>query len=80
MTIEISTQHIIITDPQRRVYNGCIHSYETNYTPFEVLESEIPKDKIDKRLRFWTNLNDYAVSQRGEGSRNKYRIVEDVLA
>ena len=79
MTIQISKPRINITDPQRRVYNGCIHSYEIYYTPFEDLESEIPEDKVEKCLAFWTDLNDYAVSQRGEDSRSKYRVVKDNL-
>lgn len=77
MTIEISEQQTVITDPQRRVYNGCIYSSKRIWTNFETLESEIPKDKVEERLAFWVDLNNYAVSQRGEGSRSKYRIVED---
>lgn len=77
MQIEISIQKTILTDPQRRVYNGCMYSSETIFTPFELLESEIPQAKAQERLAFWVDLNDYAVSQRGEGSRNKYRIVKE---
>lgn len=75
MTIEISRQITVITDPQRRVYNGCIYSSEQIFKPFEVLESGIPEEEAEERLAFWVDLNNYAVSQRGESSRNKYRLV-----
>ena len=78
MTIEISEQRTVITDPYRRVYNGCIFDSEQVFTPFRVLESGIPKSEIEERLLFWVDLNNYAVSQRGETSRNKYRVVEDI--
>ena len=79
MTIEISKQITINTDPQRRVYNGTMYSSEQIFTPFEVLESEIPEDIAEERLAFWVDLNNYAVSQRGENSKNKYRLVKDSL-
>jgi hypothetical protein len=28
----------------------------------------------DKRLKFWRELNDYAVSQRGEDSRKEFKL------
>lgn len=30
-------------------------------------------EEVNQRLEFWVDLNNYAVSQRGETSRNKYR-------
>ena len=39
-----------------------------------MLESEIPEEEVEERLAFWIDLNNYAVSQRGESSRNKYRV------
>jgi hypothetical protein len=80
MTIEISRQKTVLTDPQRRVYNGCMYSSAQIFIEFEILESNISKEKSTERLEFWVDLNNYAVSQRGEGSRNKYRIVEDLHA
>lgn len=74
MNIEISRQQTVIIDPQRRVYNGCIHSSKQVFTEFEILESNIDENKVEERLAFWIDLNDYAVSQRGKSSRNKYRI------
>lgn len=77
MNIEISRQRTILTDPQRRVYNGCMYSSAQIFEEFEVLESNIPAEDVNERLNFWVDLNEYAVSQRGESSRNKYRVVED---
>lgn len=74
MNIEISRKRIINTDPQGRVYNGCMYSSEVAYTDFEVLESGLSEDEVEERLAFWVDLNNYAVSQRGEGSRNRYKI------
>jgi hypothetical protein len=73
--IEISNQRTVLTDPQRRVYNRCMWDSAQIFTEFEVLESEIPPEKIAERLDFWVDLNNYAVSQRGESSRNRYRVI-----
>lgn len=77
MTIEVSERELIITDPQRRVYNGCIASYKYSWKPFRLLESGLLEKEVEERLTFWKDLNDYAVSHRGESSRKKFRIVED---
>ena len=74
MQIQISRQYTALTDPQRRVYNGCTYSSKQAFTPFETLESGLSQEEVDQRLAFWVDLNNYAVSQRGENSRNKYRI------
>ena len=50
MTLEISKQITENTASQRRVYNGCMDSSDQNFTPFEVLESEIPEDIAEERL------------------------------
>ena len=77
MKIEISRQRTNITDPQRRVYNGCAFSSKQTFEPFEVLESNIAPEDAEERLAFWVDLNNYAVSARGERARNKYRLVKD---
>jgi hypothetical protein len=30
----------------------------------------------ERRLKFWTELNDYAVSQRGKEAKSEFKIVE----
>ena len=77
MTIEISRQYTELTDPQRRVYNGCVYSSKQSFRPWEILESGISEKDINERLNFWVDLNNYAVSQRGENSMNKYRIKDN---
>ena len=78
MTIEISRQCTELTDSQSRVYNGCAYSSKQSFKPFEVLESGVPPEEAEERLAFWIDLNNYAVSQRGENSRNKYRIKDSL--
>lgn len=74
--IERRSQVLVNTDSQRRCYNGCHFSSELRWTNWEVLEAEIPEDRIEKRLEFWKSLNDYAVSQRGKGARKEYRAIK----
>jgi len=47
------------------------------WTTWEILESEVPEDKIEHKLKFWTELNDYAVSERGEGAKREFEITEE---
>lgn len=70
--IKLRHQQLVNTDHQRRCYNGCHFSSELRWTPWEVLELGVPEDRIDERLEFWRELNDYAVSQRGESARSEY--------
>lgn len=69
-------QVLVNTDPQRRCYNGCNFSEALVWTDWGVLESNVPDDKVEDRLKFWRELNDYAVSQRGEGARSEYKAVQ----
>jgi len=68
---------LVNTDPQRRCYNGCYFSAELRWTPWEVLESMCflkPGTDPEGRLKFWRELNDYAVSQRGESARCEFKL------
>jgi len=69
-TIEVNT------DPQRRCYNGCHYSSELRKTAWAVLNRCETREKAEASLKFWTELNDYAVSQRGESARRDHKIVE----
>jgi len=76
-SILCSEQRVINNDPQRRCYNGCHFSTENIFLPEVQIDMEYAtKERVKERLDFWISLNDYAVSQRGENSRNKYRIKE----
>lgn len=35
-----------------------------------------PGASMEDRLKFWVELNDYAVSQRGESARSEYKLEE----
>ena len=67
---------LINTDPQRRCYNGCHFSSELVDTPWVLWESCQTQEAIEERLKFWTELNDYAVSQRGKSAKREFNIVE----
>jgi len=74
--IKTRSQQLVNTDPQRRCYNGCHFSSELQWTPWETLESNILEDNIIKRLTFWRELNDYAISQRGESARREFLVTQ----
>ena len=63
------------TDPQRRCYNGCHFSSELQWTAWEVLDSNLPEAKVESSLKFWRELNDYAVSQRGASAKTEYEAI-----
>lgn len=67
------------TDPQRRCYNKCHFSSELQWTAWEPLESEISANKIEAKLKFCIELNDYAVSQRGESAKREFEAVEETF-
>jgi hypothetical protein len=66
---------VVNTDPQRRCYNGIHFKSEIVWETWHDLCSA-NSDNIQDRLKFWQELNDYAVSQRGEGARKEFKIVE----
>ena len=70
MTVSIVMRRLneINTDPQRRCYYGCHAKSEMVWSQWEVLESGLSEEKIARRLEFWRELNDYAVSQRGKAN------------
>lgn len=72
--IMVRSRILINTDPQRRCYNGAHFSYELQWTEWEILERVKEKD-AERKLTFWTELNDYAVSQRGESAKRELKLV-----
>jgi len=76
--LEIRNQQLVNTDPQRRCYNGAHCKSELIWTPWKVLQyfkEGTSQGKMDKALTFWRELNDHAISQRGESARSEFRIV-----
>ncbi len=75
MIIECRKRVLVNTDPQRRCYNGCHFKSELQWLPWEELELNVPPEKLEERLSFWRDLNEYAVSQRGESARKEFRAI-----
>lgn len=74
-TIEVRRKVTVNTDPQGRCYNGCHFSSELRWSDWDFIEVGVCSDRVDRRLEFYRELNDYAVSERGEGARCEYRKV-----
>lgn len=72
--IEKRELKLINTDPQRRCYNGCHFSSELVWSDWDWLCVNVPENMIEEKLKFWRDLSDYAVSQRGESARSEYRV------
>lgn len=67
-------KNLVNTDPQRRCYDGCHFSSEYQWGEWEDLEYFKVKEKAEKRMVWWKELNDYAVSERGKGARRQFKI------
>lgn len=65
----------INTDPQRRCYNGCHAKSELVWKTWEVLDYAKDDEQAERKMKFWRELNDYAISQRGESARTEFRLV-----
>lgn len=73
--IERRNRRLVNTDPQRRCYNGCHFSSELQWTAWEVLDYDVPPEKLEARLKWWRELNDEAVKDRGAEARREFRSV-----
>lgn len=71
--IEFTSKIEVNTDPRRRCYNGCHAKTELVDLPWSLLELEIPAERVEDRIKFWRELNDYAISRRGESARKEFR-------
>lgn len=74
LKIRFRTRVEVNTDPQRRCYNGCHFSSELRWTEWAIIDSTT-QEKAEARLKFWRELNDYAVSQRGPSAKAEYELV-----
>jgi len=68
-------KYVVNTDPQRRCYNGANYSSETRWTEWIILE-RFSSEKSESRLKFWTELNDYAVKERGDLAKREFKLQE----
>lgn len=71
--ILMRNRRLVNTDPQRRCYDGCHFSSELVWMPWEILESEVPEEKIEGKLKFWRDLNEYAVQARGDSAKSEFK-------
>ena len=77
-TIRTRSSHLVNTDPQRRCYNGAHAKSELQWPAWWDLAYGVKEDDLERSLTFWRELNDYAISQRGEGARSEFDAVEEV--
>jgi hypothetical protein len=67
-------------DPQRRCYDGVHAKSETEFGPWSVIDSRVAEEVVQTRLKFWRDLNAYAVEQRGRvGTFCEFEAVENNL-
>lgn len=65
-------------DPQRRCYNGCHYSTITYWGEWELLDINIAENKIEHKLTFWRELNEYSLSIGGRTKREyKAELVKE---
>ncbi len=74
LNILCRSKHLHLNDP--RCYNGAYFDAEYVWGQWELLEYDLPPDKIDRRLEFWRDLNAYAVRERGESAIREFKAVE----
>ena len=68
---------LVNTDPQKRCYNGCHFSSELIWGAWELVNYNVSEDSVQDKLKFWRELNDYAVSQRGDGALCEFKAVQE---
>lgn len=67
---------LVNTDPLKRCYNGCYYNHMYEWGAWQLLEVVNSKSVPDERLKFWRELNNYAVSERGESARSEF-VLQD---
>jgi len=67
-------KYLHLNDP--RCYNGAYFDAEMMWGGWHVLDRLVDQETATRKLKFWTELNDYAVSHRGEDARREFKIVE----
>lgn len=69
-------QVFVWDDPQRRCYNGAFGAHHFEFGAWETLDRLPDAETAAHKLKFWTELNDYAVRQRGKSAKREFKIVE----
>lgn len=77
LILEQRYKRFVFDDPMRRCYNGAYGAHHYEWREWEVLESNVPPERVDDKLKFWREINDFSVSQRGESAKREFRIKEE---
>lgn len=72
--IMVRSKVFVNTDPMKRCYNGCFYSYEYVWGDWKILNYDVAEEDAEDKLKFWRELNDYAVSQRGESAKSEFKL------
>jgi hypothetical protein len=64
----------VFDDPRRRCYNGAFGAHHFEWGAWETLDRLPTAEKAEAKLKFWRELNDYAVSQRGKSARREFKV------
>lgn len=70
----IRRQEFVWDDPLHRCYEGAYDDHHYEWGPWETLWSGDDMSKANCQLEFFRELNDYAVSQRGESAKCEFKI------
>ena len=73
-TIYSRSRRVVNTDPQRRCYNGVHYKWEYQWGSWDLLVVDVKARDLSDRLRFWRELNEYAISQRGPGAMRQFAV------
>ena len=78
MKLNLLMRHkvFVFDDPMRRCYNGAYGKHHYEWSSWETLHSNIDKEKGKDIIEYWENLNDFAVSQRGESAKKEFKLIE----
>lgn len=76
MKILRRTKVFVWDDPLHRCYNGALGEHHYEDGKWEIFETLNEKQNPEERLKFWVELNDYAVSCRGKGAKVEYKLSE----
>lgn len=68
----VRSKYLHLNDP--RCYNGAYFDAEHRWSQWEVLDRLPTQEEADSKVTSWTELNDYAVSQRGDSAKREFKI------
>lgn len=66
------SKYLHLNDP--RCYNGAYFDAEHRWGQWEVLDRLPTQERADRAVTYWVDLNDYAISQRGDSAKREFKI------